>query len=74
MEEWTDKRNVNKLLKQHEVSNEHTNYQVVLLHTRYSADKIDNVLCEQINTETNHFKNVLKVITVVIKTWVINAV
>lgn len=67
MEELTDERN--NLLKQHEISNEQTNYQIVLLRTSNSADRIDNALCGQVNTETNHFKNVLKkVIIVVIKT------
>lgn len=55
MKGLTDCRNV-KLLKQHDVSDERTNYQMLLLHKSNSVGRIDSALCEQINKETAYWK------------------
>lgn len=52
----TDWRNVNKLLKQHQGTDEHTNCQIVLLRKSNNIGRID--MCKQINEENDYWKNI----------------
>ncbi|XP_025200593.1 zinc finger MYM-type protein 1-like [Melanaphis sacchari] len=62
-----DWRNVIKIVKQHEVSKEHTNCQIVFLRRSNNIGRIDSDLCIQINNEIDYWKNVLKRVIAVIK-------
>lgn len=62
----TYRRNVIKFFKQHGISDEHKNRQMLLLNRCNSVGRIDRALREYINKETAHRKTVLKrVVTVV---------
>ncbi|XP_050427362.1 uncharacterized protein LOC126837489 [Adelges cooleyi] len=63
----TDWRNVIKVVKQHEVSNEHTNCQIVFLRRSNNIGRIYSDLCVQITNEIDYWKNVLKRVIAVIK-------
>ncbi|KAF0749946.1 zinc finger MYM-type protein 1-like [Aphis craccivora] len=62
-----DWRNINKIVKQHEISKEYTNCQIVFLRRSNNIGRIDSDLCIQINNEIDYWKNVLKQVIAVIK-------
>lgn len=62
-----DWRNINKVLKKHEVSIEHTNCQISFLSRSNNIGRIDSDLCAQINKEIDYWRNVLKRVIAVIK-------
>ncbi|XP_025407500.1 zinc finger MYM-type protein 1-like [Sipha flava] len=62
-----DWKNINRILSSHKNSKDHHICQKNMLNRSRANEKVDNMLCSQIDAEIHHWKNVLKRVLAVIK-------